>query len=118
MKEKAQALDESINEIHKEFKSVKRVFVKTFGFNRYWTEKDFRAFQVILARSSDENFKELTENVVVYNTPDRSNPDRARLTFRRDGCLESPFLNGFMSECDAAAKELWHILVGLSPRAK
>lgn len=78
-----------------------KVAVEIYGKLTYLDEAHIRALQVLAmqkAKESDEAFKKLTDNVVVYSgaTKRRS---RHTMTFKKTGGFVEKFESGFVNVC-------------------
>lgn len=112
--EKYQEVMQNILDVMQEFgyKNYNKVAVEIYGKLTYLTEPQIRALQIIAAREarkSDKAFQEFAENVILYNGPrkghKRDKSDRI-IHIRKNGCLQSPFEDGFMNLCDDMAMHL------------
>ena len=80
-----------IEEILKKNRFRKEVDVEIYGYKMKLNEYQVRAIQVILHNTTDEHFKELTENIIIYSGP----KNHEQMIFNRDGKFENEFERGF-----------------------
>lgn len=80
-----------IDEILKKNKFRKEVDAKIYGYEMKLNEYQVRTIQVILHNTTDEHFKELKENIIIYSGPKR----HEQMIFNRDGKFENNFERGF-----------------------
>lgn len=80
-----------IDEVLKKNKFRKEVDAEIYGYEMKLNEYQVRAIQVILHNTTDEHFKELIENIIIYSGPKR----HEQMIFKRDGTFENHFEQGF-----------------------
>lgn len=80
-----------INEVLRKNRFREEVDAKIYGYEMKLNEYQIRAIQIILHNTTDEHFKELTENIIIYSGPKR----HEKMIFRRDGKFENEFEKGF-----------------------
>ena len=80
-----------IEEVLKKNKFRKEVDAEIYGYKTILNEYQVRALQVILHNTTDEHFKELTENIIIYSGP----KNHEQMIFNRDGTFKNEFERGF-----------------------
>ncbi len=80
-----------IDEVLKKNRFRKEVDAEIYGYRTILNEYQIRALQVILHNTTDEHFKELTENIIIYSGPKY----HEQMIFNRDGTFENEFERGF-----------------------
>ena len=74
-----------------------KVAAEVYGKIVYLTEPEVRALQVLAKRKaedSDEDFKEFTDNVIIYSHCHKRR-SKYKMIFRKDGNFENEFEPGF-----------------------
>lgn len=80
-----------IGEVLQKNRFRKEVDAEIYGYKVKLNEYQVRALQVILHNTTDEHFKELTENIIIYSGP----KNHEQMIFSRDGKFENEFEKGF-----------------------
>ena len=80
-----------IDEVLKKNRFRKEVNAKIYGYEMKLNEYQVRALQVILHNTTDEHFKELTENIIIYSGPKY----HEQMIFNRNGTFKNEFEKGF-----------------------
>ena len=93
-----------INEKLREHHHHRLIAVEIYGKLTYLHEAEIRALQVIMAKSTDDEFKELSNNIVVYNRARKRGS--GTMTFQRNGCFKEDFEPGFYDVCTNLAFEI------------
>lgn len=80
-----------INEVLQKNRFHKEVDAEIYGYKMKLNEYQVRALQVILHNTTDEHFKELTENIIIYS----GHKYHEQMIFNRDGTFQNYFERGF-----------------------
>lgn len=70
--------------------------IRIDGRIRYFDERQFRELMVAVAQMTDDEYQDFCNTVIIYNGP-TVKKSTGIITINRDGCLNSPFQDGFLS---------------------
>lgn len=80
-----------IDSILKKNRFFETVDAEIYGYKMKLDEYQVRAIQVIVHNSTDKQFEEYINNIIIYSGPKR----HEQMIFNRDGKFENQFESGF-----------------------
>lgn len=85
--------------------------IRIDGRIRYFNERQFRELQAAVPQMTDDEYQDFCDTVIIYNGP-TVKKSTGIITINRNGHLDSPFQDGFLSYIDDLVISLlkWELL--------